>query len=82
MNKHGDDSQSILSTEATKIAKFLWLLFLIILVFMIIFIKPLLYNLYNLMFLSLIGKLLPQIAESFVQSVKNIKSDLDLTTYL
>ena len=44
---------------------------------MIIFIKP---NLYNLMFLSLIGKLLPQIAESFVQSVKNIKSDLDLTT--
>lgn len=45
-------------------------------------IKPLLYNLYNLMFLSVIGKLLPQIAESFVQSVKNIKSDLDLTTYL
>ena len=37
---------------------------------MIIFIKPLLYNLYNLMFLSLIGTLLPQIAESFVQSLK------------
>ena len=34
------------------------------------------------MFLSLIGTLLPQIAESFVQSVKNIKPDLDLTTYL
>lgn len=34
------------------------------------------------MFLSLIGKLLRQIAENFVQSVKNLKSDLDLTIYL